>query len=237
MANQFNPFRRNPFDDEITLVTALRRGDEFAYRFVYEANWPKVRSYVTAGGKGSEDDAKDIYQEAMIILLDKLNRVDVYVKVSTYLFSIAKYKWWAENRRQGRYSQYEADGLYGEKDEQSEPDPLDELDVERDVAPATNGKHGNADEDPEPKAHQPEEGSIETILAGSIWGKSDLPTIDEIVDYIKTMGPPCTELLLDHYFAKVSFEEMAEENQEKPGTIRRRAFDCRERVKKYFMNW
>lgn len=68
------------------------------------------------------------------------------------------------------------------------------------------------------------------------YDSSELPSVDEVLDYIKTIDNPCRDLLLDHYIGQIKYEEIADETNQKSGTIRQQANRCLEKVKQYFLN-
>jgi RNA polymerase sigma factor (sigma-70 family) len=77
-------------------LTAIKANDEGALKAFYQQNFPKIRQYVIAN-HGSEDEAKDIYQEAFLamwrnIQLDKF-RAEGKDSLTGYLYRIAKNKW------------------------------------------------------------------------------------------------------------------------------------------------
>jgi RNA polymerase sigma factor (sigma-70 family) len=58
---------------------------------------------IVANG-GSENDAEDVFQEALIILVRKVNTPEfkLTAQLSTYLFSVCRFVWKDEQRKQGR---------------------------------------------------------------------------------------------------------------------------------------
>lgn len=190
-------YRRNPKK----LVEDLLQGDNATWKYLYNATWPKISGYVMAQG-GSDDDAKEVHQVALIVLYKKLYALTV--SVETFAFAVAKYSWWQMNKKKGKHIPYEPNPVYNGEDD-DDNDPLDGL--------SFIGSDG-----------------IENPF-----DSSDLPSIDEVLDYIKTMGNPCSDLLLDHYIGKISYGEMAEEIKGKPGTIRQQASRCLEKVRKHFL--
>ncbi|MDC8003372.1 sigma-70 family RNA polymerase sigma factor [Aureisphaera galaxeae] len=67
---------------------------DFALRAVYKGNKEKVCSFVLRN-QGSESDAKDIFQEAMIAFYENVRdgKFKGESAIGTYLYSIAKFKW------------------------------------------------------------------------------------------------------------------------------------------------
>ncbi len=65
---------------------------------------PKVEKMVRNAG-GTKADAKDLFQEAMIILLGKARdgSLQLNCSIGTYLYAICRNKWQEELRRRGRF--------------------------------------------------------------------------------------------------------------------------------------
>lgn len=79
-----------------SLYEALLNNEAPAFEFIYTKNFPAVRQQVKQYG-GSEDDAKDVFQEGVIALWNNI-RSGTYqlrenVKMSTYLIQICKLRW------------------------------------------------------------------------------------------------------------------------------------------------
>jgi DNA-directed RNA polymerase specialized sigma24 family protein len=193
---------KKAWSNEKELIEAMSRGSDAAWRYVYKDNWPSISVYVLAQG-GSDDDAKEVHQVAMTTLYDKLHILTVSIK--TFAFAVAKYTWWAMNKKRGKMIPYEPNPVYN-GDGENEDDPLDDL------------------------------GVIGTDGVENPFDSSELPSIDEVLDYIKTIDNPCRDLLLDHYIGQIKYEELAEETNEKSGTLRQRANRCLDRVKQHFLN-
>ena len=54
---------------------------------------------------GSGDDADDLFQEALMVLFDKVKKEDFELtsKLSTYILSICKYNWFNKQRKKSNY--------------------------------------------------------------------------------------------------------------------------------------
>ncbi len=70
------------------------------------AHLPKVERLVR-NNSGTRADAKDLFQDALIILLGKAKEegFTLTCSISTYLFAICRNKWQEELRRRGRFTQ------------------------------------------------------------------------------------------------------------------------------------
>lgn len=79
-----------------TLVAAIRGNDELSLKTFYRKNYAKVERYIL-NNSGTNDEAKDIYQEAFIavwrnICLDRFQPLDE-TSLDGYLYKVAKNKW------------------------------------------------------------------------------------------------------------------------------------------------
>lgn len=85
------------------IIELIRQGrDERAFAKLY-AHFPKVRRLVR-NNSGSADDAKDVFQDALIIFHRKARSAEFALtsSISTYLFSVCRNLWREELRRRGR---------------------------------------------------------------------------------------------------------------------------------------
>jgi DNA-directed RNA polymerase specialized sigma24 family protein len=87
-------------NSEFTLLHALQRKDEKAIRYVYWDYFASVRRYVVLNN-GSDQDAEDLFQEAVLILLSKISEKDFTLSssVKTFLFAISKRLWWNQLKK------------------------------------------------------------------------------------------------------------------------------------------
>ena len=96
-----------------TIIEGLLKSDRKVLGYIYKTNFRMIESFVVAN-LGTTEDAWDVFQEAMVVLLQKL-REDAHIvhsSFSGYLFGIAKYIWYRRMRQL-----YNEDGLGVELDE------------------------------------------------------------------------------------------------------------------------
>lgn len=78
------------------IIEQFIRNDEKALEKTYQHNFKIVRSFVLKNN-GSEADAKDIFQEAMLVAWLNLKEGTFVVRnefsLSAYIYKISKYKW------------------------------------------------------------------------------------------------------------------------------------------------
>ncbi len=97
--------------DELLLIR-LRKEDNTSFELLYQWYFPAVAGYVT-NHSGSSDDAEDIFQEAIIVLLQKVRQPGFALTASlkTYLFAVAK-NLWLKRLRDNRLMPVEDIALY-----------------------------------------------------------------------------------------------------------------------------
>jgi RNA polymerase sigma factor (sigma-70 family) len=88
--------------DEV-FVSGMRQQDQTLMKRLYKMYYPMVLFMVTSNS-GSEAEAKDIYQEAFIVLYERLSKPNFTLSCSikTYLYSVSRRLWLKQLNRQGR---------------------------------------------------------------------------------------------------------------------------------------
>jgi RNA polymerase sigma factor (sigma-70 family) len=86
-------------------VTLLRLKDEQVLKTIYRQNYPVIVNMVINNG-GSLAQAKDVYQEAIIILYEKLQdeSFELNCRIKTFLYSVSRNIWLKELKIMNRYS-------------------------------------------------------------------------------------------------------------------------------------
>ncbi len=76
------------------ILDLLRRGDDEGLVMLYEANRKPIRAYVLKNN-GTEDDAEDLLQEALIVLWERVrsNRFEYRSRLSTFIYATVKNMW------------------------------------------------------------------------------------------------------------------------------------------------
>jgi len=79
--------------DDILLKQVKTEGNA-SFQLLYKFYFPSIASYVKQN-RGSIEDAEDIFQEAIIVLLQKVRQPDFVLTsaLKTYLYAIAKNLW------------------------------------------------------------------------------------------------------------------------------------------------
>jgi len=73
------------------LLDGIQKQDRVVLEYIYESYYPPIQSLITRNS-GSEDDAKDIFQETILIVYDKTNTDELTLQCSlkTYFYSVSK---------------------------------------------------------------------------------------------------------------------------------------------------
>ncbi len=76
------------------LLDQLKVGESSSFKLLYKFYFPTVASYVKQN-HGNNEDAEDIFQETIIVLLQKIRQPDFILTSSlkTYLYAVAKNIW------------------------------------------------------------------------------------------------------------------------------------------------
>ncbi len=108
-------------DDE--LLTGLAAGSDAALTQLYKRYFPTVLHLVVTNS-GTEDDAKDVFQEAMVVLYEKVvaGALDLNCQLKTYLYSVSRRLWLKQLAGRGRNGFGGGDYMLGEWAESVETD-------------------------------------------------------------------------------------------------------------------
>jgi RNA polymerase sigma factor (sigma-70 family) len=144
------------------IIEGILRNDDAALSRLYKLHFPTVLFFVQSNS-GTEDDAKDIFQEAVIVFYEKLKagQLELNCQIKTYLYSICRRLWLKRLSRSSRFS----NGLVE--------------DTEAELAPV------------EEETTQAEENELKFSAMGSALEKLGEPCKTLLEDfYIRSMGMP-----------------------------------------------
>ncbi|GAC1383919.1 MAG: hypothetical protein NVSMB45_11570 [Ginsengibacter sp.] len=84
----------NTADFDENLLSKLAVGDAASVETIYRENYGIIESYIIKNS-GNLDDARDIFQEAMIVLYEKAKRGELKLtcQLKTYIYAICKRLW------------------------------------------------------------------------------------------------------------------------------------------------
>ncbi len=94
-----------PQTDERALLEGLATSDKKAVETIYQENYNMVQSLII-NNNGSADDAKDIFQEAMIVLYEKvrLGTFELNCQIKTFVYSVSRRLWLKRLQQQNRFA-------------------------------------------------------------------------------------------------------------------------------------
>ena len=90
--------------NEKALLQGMARSDRKAIEIIYRENYNMVQSLII-NNSGSADDAKDIFQEAMIVLYEKVRSgtFELNCLIKTYVYSVSRRLWLKRLQQMNRY--------------------------------------------------------------------------------------------------------------------------------------
>src|SRR6187551_622404 len=91
------------YTNEQELLAALRKSDSSAFRKVYVMHFNMVKYFILKNN-GSEEDAHDIFQEAMVVLFEQLSagKFELTSSLKTWLYAVCRNKWLKQLEKQKR---------------------------------------------------------------------------------------------------------------------------------------
>ncbi|MEQ6119543.1 sigma-70 family RNA polymerase sigma factor [Reichenbachiella sp. MALMAid0571] len=88
------------------ILEKVSQGDEKALEYLYKKHY-KMMTRLVINNNGTEDEAKDIYQEALVAFWQKAIAGNLVLtsKISTYLYSVCLNLWRKELDRKGKFAE------------------------------------------------------------------------------------------------------------------------------------
>lgn len=95
----------NISDHEQLLLQGLAANDKKAVETIYRENYLAIQSFIVKNN-GYPDDARDIFQEAMIVLYEKVSSgtFELTCQLKTYLYSVCRRLWLKRLQQMQRYN-------------------------------------------------------------------------------------------------------------------------------------
>ncbi|SMD35905.1 RNA polymerase sigma factor, sigma-70 family [Reichenbachiella faecimaris] len=92
------------------VLERVSRGDEEALDYLYKKHY-KMMTRIVLNNNGSEDEAKDVFQDALLVFWQKAvsGKLVLTSKISTYIYSICLNLWRKELDRKSRHSSEEVE--------------------------------------------------------------------------------------------------------------------------------
>ncbi len=94
-----------PEINEQLLLRGLAENDTKAVENIYKENFSMIQAFIL-NNNGSYDDARDVFQEAMITLYEKAKTESFVLtcQIKTYLYSVCRRLWLKRLQQMGRYT-------------------------------------------------------------------------------------------------------------------------------------
>lgn len=95
----------NTTEKEQSLLKGLAENDKNAVEALYRDNYTAIQSFIL-NNNGSVDEARDIFQEAMIVLYEKSKSpsFELNCQIKTYLYSVCRRLWLKRLLQLNKYS-------------------------------------------------------------------------------------------------------------------------------------
>lgn len=95
----------NISEHEQALLQGLAASDKKAVETIYRENYLTIQSFILKNN-GYPDDARDIFQEAMIVLYEKVSAggFELTCQIRTYLYSVCRRLWLKRLQQMQRYN-------------------------------------------------------------------------------------------------------------------------------------
>jgi RNA polymerase sigma factor (sigma-70 family) len=92
------------WDNEIALLQGLAKDDKKAVETIYKQNYNTIQALII-NNNGTADDAKDVFQEAMIVLYQKVKTgsFELNCQIKTYLYSVCRRLWLKRLLQQNKF--------------------------------------------------------------------------------------------------------------------------------------
>ncbi|MEQ9425715.1 MAG: sigma-70 family RNA polymerase sigma factor [Cyclobacteriaceae bacterium] len=93
------------------ILARIGKGDEGALDYLYKKHY-RMMTKIVLSNNGTEEEAKDIYQDALIVFWQKAVKGNLVLtsKISTFIYSICLNLWRKELERKSRLVNEEKDG-------------------------------------------------------------------------------------------------------------------------------
>lgn len=100
-----NKEKKHTLSTDNEIIAGIFRGESEALEILYKIHFPTVTRLILNNG-GDIDDAKDIFQEAVIILYNKVREgsFELNSRLKTYLYSVSRNIWLKKLTKKGTYS-------------------------------------------------------------------------------------------------------------------------------------
>jgi RNA polymerase sigma factor (sigma-70 family) len=97
--------KKSLYETDEAVMEGIRRDDGRALAHLYKLYFPMVSHFILSNS-GTDDEAKDIYQEGVIVFYEKIkeNSLELSCQIKTYLYSVCRRLWLKRLAEKGRYA-------------------------------------------------------------------------------------------------------------------------------------
>lgn len=94
----------NRTERDLELLKGLAVNDKVSIQTIYKENYGLIQNLVTRNS-GTEDDARDVFQESLIVLFEKSksDSFELNCQLRTYLYSVCRRIWLKKLQQQRRF--------------------------------------------------------------------------------------------------------------------------------------
>lgn len=91
-------------DSELLLLKGLAKSDKKSVEEIYKQNYNLIQALIV-NNSGTTEDAKDIFQEAMVVLYEKARsgNFELNCQIRTYIYSVSKRLWLKRLQQNSRF--------------------------------------------------------------------------------------------------------------------------------------
>jgi len=92
-------------NDEREIFEGILNGNELILKEFYNKNFESIHNYVVYNS-GTENDSEDLFQDALVILFERLRKgtLQISCSIHTYFYSICKNIWRSKLRKKNKVS-------------------------------------------------------------------------------------------------------------------------------------
>ncbi|GAB3821245.1 RNA polymerase sigma factor [Pontibacter rugosus] len=97
--------KKSLYETDEAIMEGIRLGDDKALAHLYKLYFPVISHFIMSNS-GTDDEAKDIYQEGVIVFYEKVkeNSLELTCQIKTYLYSVCRRLWLKRLAEKGRYA-------------------------------------------------------------------------------------------------------------------------------------
>lgn len=108
-------------ENENALLEGLAQNNRKAIETLYKQHYKMVQSLIVANN-GTADDAKDVFQETMVVLYEKVSagNFNLHCQLKTYVYSVSRRLWLRRLQQQSRYLLTDTENDYVAVEEDAE---------------------------------------------------------------------------------------------------------------------